>query len=77
MFFRMEDRKRVVAERQDGGVGGGMGVFPSENHPAMTQMKSVEKPKGEMADGSPGGGGEGIDNGHVRRMRDISGSEIR
>ena len=77
MLFRMEDRKRVVAECQDGRVGGGMGFFPSENHPAMAQMKSVEKPKGEMADGFPGGGGKGFDNGHVRRMREISGSEIR
>jgi hypothetical protein len=43
----------------------------------MTEMEAVKKTEGEMADGFPGGGGEGIDYGHVRRMREISGREIR
>jgi len=78
MLFRMKDRKRVVAEGEDGGLGGGVGGFSSENDPAVAEVKSVEKPEGEMTDPDAGGGGlEGIGDGHVRRMREISGSEIR
>ena len=40
-------------------------------------MQAIEKTQGEMADEIPGVGGKGIDNGHVRRMREISGREIR
>ena len=77
MFFRVKNRQRMVAESEDRRVGGMVGSVPTENHPAMAQVQAVEKPKSEMMDGFSGGGGEGIDNGHVRRMRDISGSEIR
>ena len=78
MFFRMQDRKRVIPERQDARVGGDMRFFPSKNHAPMTEVEAIKETEGEMAEGfSRGGGGEGIDGGHVRRMREISGREIR
>jgi hypothetical protein len=43
----------------------------------MTKVEAIKKTEGEMTDGFPGGGGKGIDYGHVRRMREISGREIR
>ncbi len=78
MFFRMQDRKRVIPERQDARVGGGVGFFPSKNDAPMTEMEAVKEAQGKMADGfSRGGGGKGIEDGHVRRMREISGREIK
>jgi hypothetical protein len=73
----MKNRKWVIPERQYGRVGGSVGFFPSENDAPMAEVKAIKKTEGEMADGFPGGGGQGIDNGHVRRMREISGREIR
>jgi len=79
MFFRMQDRKRVIPECQYGGVGGSVGFFPSENDAPMAEVEAIKETEGKMADDFPGGGGggEGIDYGHVRRMREISGREIR
>ncbi len=78
MFFRVKNRERVIAKGEDGGVGGGVGCFPSENHPAVAEMQAVKEAEGEMADGfSRRGGGKRIENDHVRRMREISGREIR
>ena len=51
MFFRMENRERVIAKGEDGSVGGGVGFFPSENHPAVAQVQAVKETEGEMADG--------------------------
>ena len=78
MFFRVENRERVITKGEDGGVGGDMRFFPSKNHAPMTEMEAVKKTEGEMADGfSRGGGGKRIEDDHVRRMREISGREIR
>ena len=79
MFFRMQDRKRVIPECQYGGVGGSVGFFPSENDATVTKVEAIKETEGKMTDGFPGGrgGGEGIDYGHVRRMREISGREMR
>ena len=77
MFFRMEHGKGVIPERQDGRLGGGMGFFPSENDAAVPKVQAVEKTQGKMTDVFPSGRGQGIDNGHERRMREISGREIR
>ena len=78
MFFRVEDRQRMIAKGEDGGVGGVVGRFPPEDHPAVAQVKAVKETEGEVADRfSRGRGGEGVDDGHVRRMREISGREIR
>jgi len=38
MFLRVEDRERMVAKGEDGGVGRRVGCFPSENDPAMSEM---------------------------------------
>ncbi len=78
MFFRVKDRKRVIPERQYGRMGGSVGFLPSENDALMAEVEAIKETEGEMADGfSRGGGGEGIDDGHVRRMREISGREMR
>ncbi len=68
----------MVAESEDGGLGGGVGLFAAENDATVAQMETVEKSQGKMADGGAGGGGvKGVDDGHVRRLREISGREIR
>ena len=78
MFFGVKDRERMVTKREDGGMGGGMGFFPSKNDATVAEVQAVKKTQGEMTDGfSQGGGDEGIEDGHVRRMREISGREIR
>jgi hypothetical protein len=43
----------------------------------VPEVQAVEKTQGKMVDVFPAGGGQGIDNGHERRMREISGREIR
>ena len=78
MFLRMQDGEGMVSESQDGGLGGSVGLFPAENDAPVAQMKPVEKSQGEVADGGAGGGGlKRVGDGHVRRMREISGREIR
>jgi hypothetical protein len=78
MFFRVQNGEGMVAEGKDGGLGGGVGLFAAENDATVAQMETVEKSQGKMADGGAGGGGvKGVDDGHVRRMREISGREIR
>lgn len=68
----------MIPECQYGRVGGSVGIFPSENDAPVAEVEAIKETEGEMADGfSRGGGGEGIDDGHVRRMREISGREIR
>jgi hypothetical protein len=73
----VKDGERVVAEGEDGGEGGGVGFLPSENNAAMAEVQAIEKTEGEVTDAFSGGGGEGIEDGHVRRMREISGREMR
>ena len=44
----------------------------------MAEMKAVKKSEGEVSDGlSDGGEGEGVGPVHVRRIREISGREMR
>jgi hypothetical protein len=44
----------------------------------MAEVKTVEKSEGEVSDGlSDGGEGEGVGPVHVRRIREISGREMR
>ena len=78
MFFRMKNGKGVVAKGEDGGVVGGVRSFSTENDPAVAEVKTVKKPESQVPDGlSDGGGEKGVEDGHVRRMREISGREIR
>lgn len=78
MFFRMQDRKGVIPESQHGGQRGGVRIFPAENDPLVAEVEAVKKAKGEMPDSfSVWGGCEGDRPVHVRRMREISGREIR
>ena len=51
MFFRVENRERVITKGEDGGVDGDMRFLPSKNHAPMTKMEAVKKTEGEMADG--------------------------
>ena len=78
MFFRMKNGKGVVAKGEDGGVVGGVRSFSTENDPAVAEVKTVKKPESQVPDGlSDGGGEKGVEDGHVRRMREISGRETR
>ena len=44
----------------------------------MAEVKAIEKAQRQVSDGcSDGGGGKRVGLIHVRRMREISGSEIR
>jgi hypothetical protein len=55
-----------------------MWIFPAENDPLVAEVETVKKSKGEMPDGfSVRGGGKRIRPIHVRRMREISGREMR
>jgi hypothetical protein len=55
-----------------------MRIFPAENYPLVAEVEAVKKPKGEVTDGFPvWGGGERVRPIHVRRMREISGREMR
>ena len=74
----MQDRKGVISEGQDGGHRRGMGVCPAENDSLVAKMEAIKKPEGEMPDGFPvWGGGKRIRPIHVRRIREISGREMR
>ena len=74
----MQDRKGVIPEGQHGGQRGGAGICPAENDSLVAQMEAIKKSEGEMPDGFPvWRGGEGIRPIHVRRMREISGREMR
>ena len=55
-----------------------MGGIPSENDATVAEVQAIEKTEGEVADGIFRGRGlKQVGDGHVRRMREISGSEIR
>jgi hypothetical protein len=78
MFFRVQNGEGMVAEGEDGGLGGRVGLFAAKNDATVAQVESVEKSQGKMADGRAGGERiKGVDDGHVRRIREISGREIR
>ncbi len=74
----MEDRERVIAKSKHSGGGRWMGKVFTEDDSAVTKMEAVKKAEGEVPNEiSLRGGGQRIDLLHVRRMREISGSEIR
>jgi hypothetical protein len=43
MFFRVQNGEGMIAEGKDGGVGGGVGFFPSKNHPAVAKVQTVKE----------------------------------
>ena len=78
MFFRVQHGKRVIAESEHGGPGGIVGGIPSENDATVAEVQAIEKTEGEVADGIFRGRGlKRVGDGHVRRIREISGREIR
>lgn len=78
MFFRMQNREGMIPEGENGGGGGEVGDGSSENDPLMAEVEAVEKAKGKVSDGVPQGGwGKRVGLIHVRRMREISGKEMR
>ncbi len=74
----MKDGERVIAKSQHSGGGGWMGKIFTEDDSAVAKMETVEKAKGEVPNEiSLWGGGQRIGLLHVRRMREISGREMR
>ena len=74
----MEDGERVIAKSKYGGSGRWMGKVFSEDDSAVAKMEAVKKAEGEVPkEISLWGGGQRIDLLHVRRMREISGREMR
>ena len=68
----------MIAKSQHSGGGGWMGKIFTEDDSAVAKMETVEKAKGEVTNEiSLWGGGQRIGLLHVRRMREISGSEMR
>lgn len=78
MFFGMEDGKGMIAESEDGGGGRRVGRVFAQNDPLVAEVKPIEEAEGEVAQRRAGGRGrKGFGKVHVRRMREISGREIR
>jgi len=78
VFLGVKDGERVIAKSQHSGGGGWMGEIFTEDDSAVAKMETVEKAKGEVPNEiSLWGGGQRIGLLHVRRMREISGSEMR
>ena len=74
----MKDGERVIAKSQHSGGGRWMGEIFTEDDSAVAKMETVKKAKGEVPNEiSLWGGGQRIGLLHVRRMREISGSEMR
>jgi hypothetical protein len=78
VFFRMKDGERVIAKSEYGGGLWRVRGFGAEDDPLMAKVKAVEKSEGEVSNGlSDRGEGERVSLIHVRRMREISGREMR
>ena len=74
----MKDGERVIAKSQHSGGGRWMGKVFSEDDSAVAKMEAVKEAEGEVRNEiSLWGGGQRIGLLHVRRMREISGSEMR
>ena len=74
----MKDGERVIAKSQHSGGGRWMGKVFTEDDSAVAKMEAVKKAEGEVPNEiSLWGGGQRIDLLHVRRMREISGREMR
>ena len=78
VFFRMKDGERVIAKSEYSGGLRGVRGFGAEDDALMAEVKTVEKSEGEVSNGlSYWGEGERVILIHVRRMREISGREMR
>ena len=78
MPFRMQNREGMITKSEDSGGRRWVGKFASQNHPLMPEVQAVEEPQGQMTDGcSCRGGSQRLGQIHERRMREISGREIR
>jgi hypothetical protein len=78
VFFRMKDGEWMIAKSEDGGGLWGIGGFGAKDDALMAEVEAVEKSEGEVSDGlSDWGEGERVGPIHVRRMREISGREMR
>lgn len=68
----------MIAEGEDGSGDWRMGEVVPEYDTPVPEVKSVEKSDGEVPDRfSLRGGSQRIGQVHVRRMREISGREIK
>jgi len=68
----------VIAKSEYSGGLRGVRGFGAEDDALVAEMKAVKKSEGEVSDGlSDGGEGEGVGPVHVRRIREISGREMR
>ena len=78
MSFGMQNRKGVIAESEDGGGRWRVGDLSPQNDPLMAEVQTVKKAQSEMPDGfPPGGWSQRVSQSHERRMREISGREMR
>ena len=78
MFFGVQDGERMVAKGEDHGGGGGMGASSPKDDALVAEMEAVKKAQGKVADRfSCGGRSQRVSQIHERRIREISGSEIR
>ena len=67
----------IAKSEYSGGLRGVRG-FGAEDDALMAEVKTVEKSEGEVSNGlSDWGKGERVSPIHVRRMREISGREMR
>ena len=74
----MEDGERVITKSNHSRSGRWMGEVFSEDDSTVAKMEAVKKAEGEVPNEiSQWGGGQRIGLLHVRRMREISGSEMR
>ena len=68
----------MISKSKYSGSGRWMGKVFSEDDSAVAKMEAVKKAEGKVPNEiSLWGGGQRIDLLHVRRMREISGSEMR
>jgi hypothetical protein len=78
VFLGVEDGERVIAKSKHSGGDRWMRKVFTEDDSAVAKMEAVKKAEGEVPNEiSLWGGGQRIDLLHVRRMREISGSEMR
>ena len=78
MPFRMKNREGMIAKGKNGGGRWGVGNLTSQDYPLMSEVQSVKKSQSEMLDRFfLGRGCQRVGQIHERRMREISGREIR
>ena len=68
----------MIPEGENRGDGRDVGYGTAQNHPPVAEVKAVKKTQGQVTDGfSRGGGSQRVGQVHERRMREISGREMR